>query len=556
MSAGRHSRDPRPVTERGFSVQCARSVAEFLVSRGFSRSFPFERLLKDVATKDFFDIFRFLVHQLDPLLEIEGKMEDEVPPIMRRLKYPVEVNRSKLQAFAGPTTWPQLLALLDWLVVLIHIHENLIEPVATCQLGLDAADQDRDGGEHLVLRSLFENYQMYLRGNDDCQDEERLRQIYEERIEALEQETDRLKTHHMDMQQRLQGLQDDHEKFLELQKAPLQLEIDAERLRGIIQSQEARVRRVEAEIDAVKREEKEQLGELEGLQAAHRSLAEQVQGQAYSKRDIERLKVERTHLLQVQQGLRAELDKGEHDVWELEMQEKTLTDKIDRLVRLVNVAAESLGQALTGEEADPFAQDLRVRIDLSEPCDALAAMDFEELRVRAQAAVVQHAEVAQHEEITIHAVNEERRLVQEELSASVRECRRLKMRLEQLARKREEYCQWSAEQLDEAQRMTEANEDELHEVAIGAAAPSYRDAAEVERLRLMLNWIRSEGATEKAQLEELIKRDEERFEECRRAIKKELETYAKDAETLSEDVEAAVEEDEIGHARRHCKGGC
>ena len=33
-------------------------------------------------------------------------MEDEVPAIMRRLKYPVEVNRSKLQAISGPNTWP------------------------------------------------------------------------------------------------------------------------------------------------------------------------------------------------------------------------------------------------------------------------------------------------------------------------------------------------------------------------------------------------------------------------------------------------------------------
>merc|ERR1719265_596049 len=94
--AGRSSRDPRPVGDKGYAAQCARSVVDFLAARGFPRTVSFEKFLREPMTKDFFEIFKFLIAQLDPQLEMDGKIEDELPQIMRRLKCPVEVNRSKL----------------------------------------------------------------------------------------------------------------------------------------------------------------------------------------------------------------------------------------------------------------------------------------------------------------------------------------------------------------------------------------------------------------------------------------------------------------------------
>jgi len=168
----RHSRDPRPVGDRAFAAQCARNVAEFLASRGYSKIISPEKLLKDPSTKEFYEVFRFIIAQLDPRLQVEGKMEDEVPAIMKRLKYPVEVNRSKLQAISGPNTWPQLLAVLDWLAMLVRINDDLVEPLAACQLGLvDTGDSAHDAADHDVRRSLQENYFNFLSGEDDSGDE-------------------------------------------------------------------------------------------------------------------------------------------------------------------------------------------------------------------------------------------------------------------------------------------------------------------------------------------------------------------------------------------------
>lgn len=45
----------------------------------------------------------------------------------------------------------------------------------------------------------------------------------------------------------------------------------------------------------------------------------------------------------------------------------------------------------------------------------------------------------------------------------------------------EEYREWSALQIEDAQKTTEATEDAVHEISIGSAAPSLRDAAEAPR---------------------------------------------------------------------------
>jgi len=550
----RNSRDPRPVGDRGFATQCARNVVDVLTSRNYGKSISYEKLLKDPSTKEFFDVFRFLVAQIDPQLEIDGKMEDEVPAIMRRLKYPVEVNRSKLQAISGPNTWPQLLAVLDWLSTLVRITEELIGPVAACQLGLGDDDED-----HQVLRSLHENYLGYLGGRDDHSDEEHLRQIYEERINALRGEIERLQGQSDDMTQRCHDFQSEHDRLLELQKAPVHLEMEADRLRTVIQQQESRVQHMEDQMSRLEVDERERNQELEGLQITLRRLTEQVEGQAYSKKDIERLKCERGHLQSVMKDLRTDSEKADQDVWELGMQESKRAENIGRLVRQVNGTAESLENALRGEESGINSKDLRLRVDLNEPSDALAAQDFDELRAQAQASAAAHTEVVQFEEAAMHDLMEEQRVVQEELSEREREGRRLKARLEQLNRMREEYREWSAVLIDDAERTAEGTEDALHQASVGLAAPSLRDVAEVDKLRLAITAVRTQGQNEQTQLQEQIRRDEERFEEHRQHVLRELDSYAKATEALAQDVEASLEDGSSGQVRRTsrvARGGC
>lgn len=527
---------------------------EFLGSRSYGKV-SYDKLLKDPSTRDFFEIFRFLMAQIDPHLEIEGKLEDEVPAIMRRLKYPVEVNRSKLQAISGPNTWPQLLAVLDWLVTVVRFNEELIEPLAACELGLsDNNDLEQVIADHQVLRSLHENYVLYLANHDDNSDEERLRHIYEERLLALRGEVERLQAQHASMEQRLQEFHSEHERLLELQREPASLELEAEKLRSAIQATEARVQQLEDETSLAEADENAHRTDLEDLRAALQRLTEQVESQSYSKKDIERLKCERGQLRQVRKDLQADIEKVDQDIWELGMKESNWMEAIGRLVRQVNESVESLGGSLAGEDGAIDA-DLRVPADLQGMTDALASHDFDRLCKSMRGFAASRAEAVQAEEASLHGVLEEQRVVQEDLSEKDREGRRLKVRFEQLQRMREDYRQWSAEQLDDAQRTAEATEDAVHAVAIGAAVPSLRDAAEVDRLRMELNEERARFATDREQLQEQIQRDDERFDNHKQRVMDELSAYARTTREMLSDVEAILEDDPITQARLTARVG-
>jgi len=315
----------------------------------------------------------------------------------------------------------------------------------------------------------------------------------------------------------------------------MHLELEADKLRGAILSQEARVQLVEEQLVRVIADEGGALNYIEDLKVASRHLAEQVQNQAYSKKDIERLKYERTHLHEVLRDLRTDSDMAEQDVWELNMQESRRVEAIGRLVRQVNEGIESLDGAFA-MDAGTRSAELSVIVDLTEPSDTLAAQDFEDLHRSIQAAAAMHGEATQTEEVALYGLHDEQREVQDELAVKEREHRRLKDRLEQLTRMREEYREWSAAQLDDAQRTVEATEDAVHGVSIGTTAPSIRDAAEIDKLRLTLNAIQVHGVHERVQLEEQIQRDEVRFEDHRQSVLHHIDMYFKEVEALSQEI--------------------
>ena len=68
------------------------------------------------------------VLQVDPNLVAKsmGKIEDDVPALYKRLRYPFGISKSALFAVGSPHTWPGLLAALTWLVELLNYEEKAV----------------------------------------------------------------------------------------------------------------------------------------------------------------------------------------------------------------------------------------------------------------------------------------------------------------------------------------------------------------------------------------------------------------------------------------------
>ena len=61
---------------------------------------------------------------LEPNYKIIGKMEEEVPRILKAYCYPFPISKSSMFAVGSPTTWPAILGALDWLREVIEVKKE------------------------------------------------------------------------------------------------------------------------------------------------------------------------------------------------------------------------------------------------------------------------------------------------------------------------------------------------------------------------------------------------------------------------------------------------
>lgn len=85
-SQGNAGRDPRPVRDKQYQIQCIRNVVEFLAEAGYPQPVT-NKTLAAPSTKDFLSIFKWLYNRLDPHYEFGKKVDDEIVPCMKALRY-------------------------------------------------------------------------------------------------------------------------------------------------------------------------------------------------------------------------------------------------------------------------------------------------------------------------------------------------------------------------------------------------------------------------------------------------------------------------------------
>jgi SMC interacting uncharacterized protein involved in chromosome segregation len=508
-------------------------------------------LLKHPSTKEFFDVLRFLVLQVDPMVDIPLQHpEDAVPILMKQLKYPVEVNKSKLQAISGMNIWSQLLAVLGWFVDIACCLEGVIRPVAECRLICGSEHSScLDDVDHSLLEQLQTDYRQYmLHSEHSSSGAEHLKLMCQHKMEGIQAESARLVQQHEEMEQRLERFRDESEELAQLKEAPAKLEEEALKLRSSIQSQEREVSSIELETSALEEEQQVRGQELEELEVQMRQLAEQVESQPWSKQDLTRFKAERDHLRKLLADIRAEAEREEQSLWEHGIEDSRLIDSLERAVRRVAEFGDTL-------DSDAGAPLQNLRFDAS--ADELASIDVAAARKALQSQAVHHQEQVQVLEGQLLDNLDRLRVAQEGLSEEQRQCAQLQARKEGLQRRREESRGWSAQQLEDACRTAEATEDGT-EASSCTDSTLLREAAQVDELRLRLAELRQTSGHERRQLEDLLRREQEQSQEHRHHIQKELQEASRGADALHKWVMQQLEETKREKLKeiKAPRGGC
>lgn len=120
-------KDPRPIREKSFQLNCIKNLINFLTKTGYDKPIS-QKILTAPSTKDFQNIFKFLYSQLDPSFDFGKKFEDEVPALLKGIRYPYagDISKSSLLAVGSIHAWPSLLAMLNWMVELIMVKRDIL----------------------------------------------------------------------------------------------------------------------------------------------------------------------------------------------------------------------------------------------------------------------------------------------------------------------------------------------------------------------------------------------------------------------------------------------
>ena len=298
--------DPRPLTDKQYLNGCIRNIITYLSTHGYE--YPVSpKTLMTPTSKDFVHMVTFLFRKVHPSLKIVNKMEEEVPQIFKKLRYPFPISRSALYAVGSPISWPNLLAALTWLVELLNYEERAREHRPAATLDAPATKPGAANGSAASLcddaTGVFfdfcaKSYERFLAGDDEsCASLERdLGDRFAQRDAATTEENARLTDANAAARDQVAAMTSGPSPLESLESKREDLEGDITKFTELV----SKLKEHRAAVNDKQRDKDAEVvrlqAELATLEAAVESLRTQVERQAVNQEDVASMAEERTHL--------------------------------------------------------------------------------------------------------------------------------------------------------------------------------------------------------------------------------------------------------------------
>ncbi|XP_029649643.1 kinetochore protein NDC80 homolog [Octopus sinensis] len=332
-------RDPRPITTKAYQQRCVKSLLEFLESYGYPHSITAKKLMSP-TTKDFLNVFEFIVKHIEFKYKLPEKFDEEIPRYLRSLGYPFPINKSSMFTIGSPHTWPTLLSALVWLTELIKT--GLLLNEETDSILFQQEDFDNSSDSMLIFKHLVESYDLFLKGSDFDALDQMLHDTFKNRqftnesqLQKLAQENENL----IKMLQECECIEDDVE---EMRVSKAMQEQDLTRLTNYLTELQSFKEKLDKTVE-------EEMKEFELLESERESLKEQVNSlqvifdnQEYSPVDVERMKKEEEQLQSQMETLEKEDAELSQEIWNKELDIGKIQEKLNEKSKQYNRLAQNL----------------------------------------------------------------------------------------------------------------------------------------------------------------------------------------------------------------------
>lgn len=347
-------RDPRPLKDRSFQARIGQELLEYLANNNFEMTMNHklsDNFIRSPTQKDFNFMFQWLYHRIDPNYRFQKNIDQEVPPLLKQLRYPYEKSITKSQiAAVGGQNWSTFLGLLHWMMQLAQMLDRYSchqYDDACMEAGVDVA------GDHIVFDFLTVAYKDWLNMDDEAGDEdveralqphvegmgrafERSNSRYTQELEILEGENARLlkEINELAMATPDPAVLDNHFKIMEEDRAKFEEYNTLAMQRS--EKYESRIEVLQEELDKLQVELKEAEDE-------RRRLKDAVDELGISMQDIDRMTSERERLQKSIESAAQRLEDIKKKVADKELEASQKLDELERMVHRYNQVAYQIG---------------------------------------------------------------------------------------------------------------------------------------------------------------------------------------------------------------------
>ncbi|POR37361.1 Putative kinetochore protein NDC80 [Tolypocladium paradoxum] len=372
-------RDPRPLKDRSFQTRVGQELLEYMARNDFEAEMNYvlsPNVMKSPTQKDFNFMFQWLYHRIDPSHRFLKNIDQEVPPILKQLRYPFERSITKSQlAAVGGQNWSTFLGLLHWMMQLAQ----MLDGYTANKYGDACMDAGVDvSGDCIIFDFLSSAYRDWLSMDEETSDEdaervlaphveamaeafEHSRSKYTSELEMLEAENARLLKEIEDLEKSTPdpAVLDNHFKIMEEDK----IKFEEYNTLAIQRSE-----KYESRIEVLQEELEKLVEELRDADEERRSLQKAVDAQGISMQDIDRMTSERERLQKGIESAGQRLDEVKKKVTEKESEASYKLDELERIVDKYNTLAYQIA-LIPSTAANANGREYELQVTVNDSSD-------------------------------------------------------------------------------------------------------------------------------------------------------------------------------------------
>ncbi|KAF2204827.1 hypothetical protein GQ43DRAFT_408787 [Delitschia confertaspora ATCC 74209] len=347
--------DPRRLKDAGVRQQMAHELLEYLTHNNFemeSKHSLSNKSMTSPTQKDFNCMFQWLYHRIDPSYRFQKSIDQEVPMLLKQMRYPFEKSIMKSQiAAVGGNNWSTFLGLLHWMMQLARMMDSYEAgsfDEACFEAGYDVS------GDRIIFDFLSDAYRTWLSADDEDDDEEAQARLVQPHVEAMAARFDQanaqhleqvkmLEAEHKNLQDQIDELGKSGPRIAKLEEQNKVLEEDRGKFEAYNNNMEAKVKKYTDRAAMLDEEIQKIEAQLEESEREKQELQEIIDSRGMTIADIDRMATERDRLDKAVEAASLRMEESRKRVAEKEVVASHKLDELEHTVEKYNSLAYQIG---------------------------------------------------------------------------------------------------------------------------------------------------------------------------------------------------------------------